>query len=136
MNKKKILGYIIGIISGYLISHYFISPLLFKKSDAQKHAEIAQALDAELNVLRQRLPLNIDQSSTLTAIDRRDLKIAYTYEISPAVLPTFSHASKKAELCELMKTTFKTGVEYDYIYKDQTGNTLLSIPVNQLSCSV
>ena len=33
MNKKKILGYIVGIIGGYLISHYLISPLdLFHKS--------------------------------------------------------------------------------------------------------
>ncbi len=136
MNKKKILAYIIGIIGGYLISHYFISPLLFKNNDAQKHDEIIQALDAELNVLRQRIPLQIERDSRLTAVDRRDLKIAYTYEISPSVLSAFSNSSKKAELCELMKASFKFGVEYDYIYKDQTGNTLLSIPVNQSSCSI
>ena len=135
MNKKKILGYIIGVIGGYLISHYLISPLIFKNK-TPKHTEITQALDAELDILRQRIPMRIEQSSTLTAVDRRDLKVAYTYEIDQSVLPAFSNASKKAELCDLMKASFKLGVEYDYIYKNENGNILLIIPINQTSCSV
>ncbi|RZG78464.1 hypothetical protein EXE10_17885 [Acinetobacter sp. WCHAc060033] len=135
MNKKKILGSIIGIIGGYLISHYLISPLIFKNKQPNQ-TEITQALDAELNMLRQRIPMQIEQSSTLTAVDRRDLKIAYTYEIDQSVLPAFSNATKKAELCELMKASFKLGVEYDYIYKNENGTTLLTIPVNQTSCSI
>ncbi|AYO55218.1 hypothetical protein [Acinetobacter wuhouensis] len=131
MNKKKILGSIIGIIGGYLISHY----LIFKNKQPNQ-TEITQALDAELNMLRQRIPMQIEQSSTLTAVDRRDLKIAYTYEIDQSVLPAFSNATKKAELCELMKASFKFGVEYDYIYKNESGTTLLTIPVNQTSCSI
>lgn len=135
MNKKKILGSIIGIIGGYLISHYLISPLIFKNKQPNQ-TEITQALDAELNMLRQRIPMQIEQSSTLTAVDRRDLKIAYTYEIDQSVLPAFSNATKKAELCELMKASFKFGVEYDYIYKNESGTILLTIPVNQTSCSI
>ncbi|AXQ23136.1 hypothetical protein BEN71_14085 [Acinetobacter wuhouensis] len=135
MNKKKILGSIIGIIGGYLISHYLISPLIFKNKQPNQ-TEITQALDAELNMLRQRIPMQIEQSSTLTAVDRRDLKIAYTYEIDQSVLPAFSNATKKAELCELMKASFKFGVEYDYIYKNESGTTLLTIPVNQTSCTI
>ena len=135
MNKKKILGSIIGIIGGYLISHYLISPLIFKNKQPNQ-TEITQALDAELNMLRQRIPMQIEQSSTLTAVDRRDLKIAYTYEIDQSVLPAFSNATKKAELCELMKASFKLGIEYDYIYKNENGTTLLTIPVNQTSCSI
>ena len=135
MNKKKILGYIIGVIGGYLISHYLISPLIFKNK-TPKHTEITQALDAELDILRQRIPMRIEQSSTLTAVDRRDLKVAYSYEIDPSVFPTFSNIRKKAELCELMKASFKFGVEYDYIYKNESGTTLLTIPVNQTSCSI
>lgn len=135
MNKKKILGSIIGIIGGYLISHYLISPLIFKNKQPNQ-TEITQALDAELNMLRQRIPMQIEQSSTLTAVDRRDLKIAYTYEIDQSVLPAFSNATKKAELCELMKASFKFGIEYDYIYKNENGTTLLTIPVNQTSCSI
>lgn len=135
MNKKKILGSIIGVIGGYLISHYLISPLIFKNKQPNQ-TEITQALDAELNMLRQRIPMQIEQSSTLTAVDRRDLKIAYTYEIDQSVLPAFSNATKKAELCELMKASFKFGVEYDYIYKNESGTILLTIPVNQTSCSI
>ncbi|RZG74785.1 hypothetical protein [Acinetobacter sp. WCHAc060025] len=135
MNKKKILGSIIGIIGGYLISHYLISPLIFKNKQPNQ-TEITQALDTELNMLRQQIPMQIEQSSTLTAVDRRDLKIAYTYEIDQSVLPAFSNATKKAELCELMKASFKFGVEYDYIYKNENGTTLLTIPVNQTSCSI
>lgn len=135
MNKKKILGSIIGIIGGYLISHYLISPLIFKNKQPNQ-TEITQALDAELNMLRQRIPMQIEQSSTLTAVDRRDLKIAYTYEIDQSILPAFSNATKKAELCELMKASFKFGIEYDYIYKNENGTTLLTIPVNQTSCSI
>lgn len=135
MNKKKILGSIIGVIGGYLISHYLISPLIFKNKQPNQ-TEITQALDTELNMLRQQIPMQIEQSSTLTAVDRRDLKIAYTYEIDQSVLPAFSNATKKAELCELMKASFKFGVEYDYIYKNENGTTLLTIPVNQTSCSI
>lgn len=109
--------------------------MIFKNKQPNQ-TEITQALDAELNMLRQRIPMQIEQSSTLTAVDRRDLKIAYTYEIDQSVLPAFSNATKKAELCELMKASFKFGVEYDYIYKNESGTTLLTIPVNQTSCSI
>ena len=134
MNKKKILGYIVGIIGGYLISHYLISPLIFK-SKTPSQTEITRALDTELDSLRHKLPLHIEQGSTLTAVDRRDLNIAYTYEISPSVLPAFANQTKKSELCELMKASFKVGVKYDYIYKDASGNILHSIPVNETTCS-
>lgn len=138
MNKKKILGYVIGIISGYIFAHYFLAPFIFKNkaSDLPKQNEVIQVLDNEINSLRHQLPLSIGQDSILTTVERKDLNITYTYEIEPKMLAAFSKASKKAELCELMKVNFSVGIQYDYVYKDADGNILLSLPVNEASCSL
>ena len=69
MNKKKVIGYILGGIGGYIFSHYVISPYFFGSNADKVQEQITIALDEELNHLRRKLPLRIDKYSTLIAID-------------------------------------------------------------------
>ena len=141
MNKKKIIGYIIGGIGGYLFSHYFISPYLFGSNEEKAQQQIIKGLDEGLNILRAKLPLQVDEYSTLVAIDRRDLKVAYTYEINSALImnsPSIDYSSQrhKENLCASLSQTLQYNIHYDFIYQDINKKFLQSIPINKELCSI
>lgn len=141
MNKKKIIGYIIGGIGGYLFSHYIISPYLFGSNEEKSQQQIINGLDEGLNILRAKLPLQVDEYSTLVAIDRRDLKVAYTYEINAAQIMNnlslnYSSQRHKENLCASLSQTLQYNIHYDFIYQDTNKKILQSIPINKELCTI
>ena len=139
MNKKKLIGYVIGGVFGYLLSHYVISPYLFGNNKDKIQKQITTNLDAELAHLRAKLPLQVDEYSTLIAIDRRDLNVAYTYEVNSAHIlnnPSINYSTQrhKEKLCESVAQTFEYNIRYDFIYKDPNNKVLQTIPVNKDLC--
>lgn len=134
---KKVIGAIIGLVFGYVVSHYLITPYIFTSKE-QRHTEhISKVLDQVLAEERAKIPVKIDEITTLVAVDRRDLKVAYTYEVD---LPkddqftAFAYQHKQKQLCQDLQQNLMQNIEYDYIYQDTNGKVLLTIPVNAQIC--
>ena len=141
MNKKKVIGYILGGIGGYIFSHYVISPYFFGSNADKVQEQITIALDEELNHSRRKLPLRIDKYSTLIAIDRRELSVAYTYELNAAQiqnspLMNYSTQRHKENLCASVAHTFEHNIHYDFIYKDTNNQILQTIPIDKKLCRI
>lgn len=138
--NKTFIGAVIGLIIGYLVSHYLISPFIFGTKADRQAAQLSKALDCVLDQERASIPLQVDEITKLIAVDRRDFKVAYTYSVDlnmrgsqPSDPEIFQ---KQKQLCQNVNQNLIQGIEYDYIYKDLDGNIFLTIPVNPKVCFI
>lgn len=140
LTSKKFIGAVIGLIVGYLVSHYLISPFIFGTKADRQSAQLSKSLDQVLDQERTSIPLKIDEITTLIAADRRNLKVAYTYivdlNIRGSQLSDPEISQKQKQLCQNVNQNLIQGIEYDYIYKDMNGNIFLTIPVNPKVCFI
>ena len=136
---KTIIGAVIGLIGGYLISHYMVSPFLFG-SPQSKQDTLLEAIQQEIQAEKNQLPLRIDEHTTLISVDQRDLHIAYTYTLNdvPNEQNSYLEFSKEKtkQLCTTLKSGLAMDIKYDYFYRDQSGQPLFSFPINKDACSI
>ncbi|RZG75195.1 hypothetical protein EXU29_02375 [Acinetobacter wuhouensis] len=134
MNKKQSISLIVILTFPFYV-------FAFNYDNNKKNEVLDKKLRTVANEEREKLPLDIGNSTTWVKVEYNKFKFKYVYIVDTSKIewnPSFYKESinySLKEICNQLKDEIRNDIQYEYEYQDEKNNKLVNFTANKKRCS-